>query len=557
MIIRSDYPDIAVPEVSMPEFLWNDLTPADSARTAVIDTADGREYTYGQLTTLAGRVAAALAERGIGRDDTVAIAAPNCAEYPAVFHGVLQAGAVASTVNPLYTPKELAYQLRESRARILVTAPGGLDCARAAVREHGVGVAEIIVLGQADPTAGPVRETEFDRFAATTADAPRVTISPGDLAVLPYSSGTTGLPKGVMLTHRNLVANVLQMRPLNRLCAGSRALAVLPLFHIYGMNGIMNMSLFKRATVVTMPRFSLEAFLKAIEQHRIDHAYIAPPIAVALAKSPLVDSYDLSSLDLIISAAAPLDIDLARALSTRFGVTVLQGYGLTEASPCTHGIPADRPDIDRGSIGVLMPGVQARVVDPATGADVLPGERGEMWCRGPNIMRGYLNHPEATAQTVDADGFLHTGDLVTVDADGVFRVVDRLKELIKYNGYQVAPAELEAVLLTHEGIADAAVIGVPDSDGQEVPKAFVVPRRDSHPGLGTDEVLSFVAARVAPYKKVRAVEFIDQIPKSPSGKILRRALREREQAGPQTSAHATDHWSRSPAAPGESTPGPR
>jgi acyl-CoA synthetase (AMP-forming)/AMP-acid ligase II len=246
-----------------------------------------------------------------------------------------------------------------------------------------------------------------------------------------------------------------------------------------------------------------------------------------LVNSPLVDSFDLSSLELVDCVAAPLDSELAEQLQRRLGAAVIQGYGLTESSPCTHGIPVERPDIDRGTIGVLMPSVEARVVDPVTGEDVAQGERGELWCRGPNIMRGYLNNSQATANTVDQDGFLHTGDLVTVDRNGVFRVVDRLKELIKYKGYQIAPAELEALLLTHAGIADAAVIGVKDAESGETPKAFVV-RSESHPDLDADEVKAFVAARVAPYKKIRNVEFVEQIPKSAAGKILRRDLRSRE-----------------------------
>jgi acyl-CoA synthetase (AMP-forming)/AMP-acid ligase II len=226
--------------------------------------------------------------------------------------------------------------------------------------------------------------------------------------------------------------------------------------------------------------------------------------------------------------AAPLDRDLAEAVADRLGVTVLQGYGMTESSPCTHGIPADRPDIDRGSIGVVMPNVEARVVDLMTGTDVAAGEPGELLCRGPNIMRGYRNHPEATAATVDGDGYLHTGDVVTVSEDGVFHVVDRVKELIKYKGHQVAPAELEALLRRHEGIADVAVVGRPGPDGEEWPKAFVV-RRESTEQLPleefADDVMAFVADRVAPYKKVRAVEFVDVIPKSAAGKMLLKALR--------------------------------
>jgi acyl-CoA synthetase (AMP-forming)/AMP-acid ligase II len=530
VIFRSPYPDVAIPDVGLPEFLLGHLDPADADRPAVLAADGGQGYTFGELGRIVSGVAAALGERGLGRGDVAAIFASNTPGYPAAFHGILTAGVVASPVNALYTPDELAHQLRDSAARILFTTPEGLDRARVAVTHEDVGVTEIVVLG--DPTGrhGPVPETSLGEFVAgadTTRPAP--VVGPDDLAALPYSSGTTGLSKGVELTHRNLAVNVLQTNPLGRVGPHSRLLAVVPLSHIYGLTGTMNIGLQHRALVVTLPRFDLEEFLRAIAEYRIDHVNVAPPIILALARSPLVDSYDLSSLDVIVSAAAPLSRDLAKAVADRLGVTVVQGYGMTESSPCTHGIPADRPDIDLGSIGVLMPNVEARVVDPATGADVAAGEQGELLCRGPNIMRGYLNHPEATAATLDSTGFLHTGDLATVSEDGVFHLVDRLKELIKYKGYQVAPAELETLLLSHEGIADAAVIGWPAPDGEEWPKAFVV-RRESTAQLPPEEfaedVMAFVAGRVAPYKKVRAVEFVDLIPKSAAGKILRTVLRE-------------------------------
>ncbi|MFC4945263.1 AMP-binding protein [Pseudonocardia sp. GCM10023141] len=524
MIIRSAYPDVAVPEVALPELLLGDLGTEDAGRLAVIDAASGAGYTFGELAHAVDRVAAALAERGIGRGDVVALFAPNSPDYPVVFHGGLAAGAAVSPVNALYTAHELGHQLRDAAATILFCGPDGLERAMAAVATDGVRVREIVVLGPAAPGATP-----FTELLASTAASPQVRIDPSDVAALPYSSGTTGLPKGVLLTHRNLVANLLQMDPLGRVEAGSRLIAVLPLFHIYGLTGIMNQGLHRRATVITMPRFDLAGFLSAVATHRIDHLYIAPPIALALATHPLVADYDLSCVDVVMSAAAPLSTELADAVATRLDATVVQGYGLTESSPCTHGIPVDRPDIDRGSIGVPMPGVEARIVDPATGEDAA---RGELWCRGPNIMRGYLNNPAATAAAIDADGFLHTGDIVTIDDAGAFHVVDRLKELIKYKGYQVAPAELEALLLTHPGIADAAVIGVPAVGGEEVPKAFVVlaTTRDAGHDLEAAEVMAFVAERVAPYKKVREVEFLDRIPKSAAGKILRKELRNRAAA---------------------------
>ena len=534
MIFRSPYPDVTVPAVGLPEFLFGELTAEDAERVAIVDAVTGESHRYGELLDGIGRVAAALGARGIGRGDVAALFAPNCTAYPLVFHGILSAGAAASPANSLYTPADLAHQLRDSGARILFSAPAGLERARAAVAEPGVQVSEIVVLGDPAPGGGPVPESRLADLLATYAPVPRVPVDGDDLAALPYSSGTTGLPKGVQLTHRNLVANLLQMQPLLRVHPESRLLTAVPLFHIYGLTVVMNGALHRRACVVTMPRFELAGFLAAIGEHHVDHVFIAPPVALAFAHHPLVDAYDLSSVELVMSAAAPLDSSLAELVAARLGATVLQGYGLTESSPGTHGIPVDRPDLDRGSIGLPVPNVEARVVDPGTGADVAVGERGELWCRGPNVMRGYLNNPAATAATVDDEGWLHTGDLVTVDADGAFHVVDRLKELIKYKGYQVAPAELESVLLAHEGVVDAAVVGVRDLDGEEIPKAFVV-RSASAPDLDADAVMAFVAAAVAPYKKVRAVEFVDAIPKSPAGKILRKELRARA-AGPVVTA---------------------
>jgi acyl-CoA synthetase (AMP-forming)/AMP-acid ligase II len=521
--IASPFPDVDIPSVSLTELLFGDADglAAVSERTALVDGLTGRTVRYGDLAAMVSRFAAALAERGIAKGDVVAILSPNSPHYAVVFHGILAAGAVATTINSLYTADEIAHQLRDSRSVLLVTVSPFLDRATAAAAAGGVEVRSIVVMDGADG-----HESLAD-LLATGAPAPRVRIDPAvDLAVLPYSSGTTGLAKGVMLTHRNLVANILQAQVLLPITADTRILAVLPFFHIYGMTIMMNWGLAKRSTVVTMPRFDLADFLRVIAEHRTDRVYIAPPVAVALAKHPMVDDYDLSVIDVLLSGAAPLDAELAEAVGKRLGCKVRQGYGMTELSPLSHGIPGDRDDISVGTVGLLAPSMQARLVDLATGEDAEPGQPGELWLRGPNVMVGYLNNPEATAVTIDQDGWLHTGDVATVDERGVFAIVDRVKELIKYKGYQVPPAELEALLLTHPSIADAAVIGVRDSEGEEVPKAFVV-CQPTAPDISADDVMSFVASRVAPHKKVRLVEFIDAIPKSASGKILRKDLRAR------------------------------
>jgi acyl-CoA synthetase (AMP-forming)/AMP-acid ligase II len=293
------------------------------------------------------------------------------------------------------------------------------------------------------------------------------------------------------------------------------------------MTVIMNGTLRGGATIITMPRFDLEQYLDLSQKHKVTRAYLVPPVILALAKHPIVDNYDLSSLELIMSGAAPLGGDLAAAASDRLGCFVMQGYGLTETSPVTHVVPEDPSKNKPGSIGPPIPNTECIVVDVTTGEEAATDELGEVWIRGPQVMRGYLNNDAATRQTIDDDGWLHSGDIGRVDADGYFFLVDRLKELIKYKGMQVAPAELEAVLLTHPQISDAAVIPVPDEEAGEIPKAFVVLTEQ----VGSDDIMAYVAERVAPHKKIRRVEVVEEIPKSASGKILRRVLKDREKAG--------------------------
>lgn len=482
-----------------------------AAKPALIDGPSGRTITYGQLDALTAALAGALAARGIGKGDVVATYMPNLPEYAVVFHGAVRANATNTTANPLYTSHELAHQLSDSGAKALVTIAPFLETAREAAAE--VGLTDIIVVGE-----GSGDEPTLAELLAAGAAPPELDIDPAeDLAVLPYSSGTTGLPKGVMLTHRNLVANVLQSAGALPTDEDDVSIGCLPFFHIYGMTVIMNLGLRKGATIVTMPRFDLEEWLGLVEEHRATLAYVVPPIALGLAKHPAVDGSDLSSLRVILSGAAPLGADLARAVTARIGKPTIQGYGMTELSPVSHVAPLDTAK--GGTIGPPVPGTECRIVDPETGADA---ERGELWVRGPQVMKGYLNNEEATRETIDSDGWLHTGDVAEIDSDGHYLIVDRLKELIKYKGFQVPPAELEAILLEHPAITDCAVIGVADEEAGELPKGFVViaPGAD----VGDEEIMAFVAERVSPQKKLRLLERIEAIPKSASGKILRREL---------------------------------
>jgi acyl-CoA synthetase (AMP-forming)/AMP-acid ligase II len=355
---------------------------------------------------------------------------------------------------------------------------------------------------------------------------PEAQIVPGeDLLVLPYSSGTTGLPKGVMLTHTNLVANIAQTQVLETIEEAEVLIGILPFYHIYGMTVIMRMALRNGATIVTMPRFDLEHFLQLLQDYRVTTAYLVPPIILALAKHPLVDNYDLSHLKYITSGAAPLPEAVGVECRDRLGCTVKQGYGLTETSPVTHISPRSG-NTPLTAVGYCVANTQLRIADVDTGAPLSTGESGEIWIKGPQVMKGYHQNPEATAAMIDGDGWLHTGDVGYVDGEGYLYVIDRVKELIKFKGLQIAPAELEAVLLEHPDLADAAVIPIPDEEAGEVPKAFVVLKKGRE--LSAESIIEFAAERVAPYKRIRQLEFVDQIPKVPSGKILRRELVERE-----------------------------
>ncbi len=518
MIFKSPYPTATIPEVSLPEFVLQ-RARALGDKPALIDGPTGRTLTYGQLAGAVSKAAAGLAARGFKKGDVFAINSPNLPEYAIVFLAVASLGGINTTINPLYTAGELANQLNDSGTKFLLTVPPFMDKALEAVKEANV--QEIFVFGEAEGA------TPFASLLQSQGEPPQVQINPReDLIVLPYSSGTTGLPKGVMLTHYNIVANICQFKDIETYGEADTLIGVLPFFHIYGMTVIMATALRKGATIVTMPRFDLEQFLQTLQNYGVTWAYLVPPIVLALAKHPLVDKYDLSKLKSILSGAAPLGKDVTQACANRLNCLVRQGYGLTETSPVTHFTPNDPAKIKPGSIGPLVAMTECKIIDYNTDAELGPNQEGELWVWGPQVMQGYLNRPDATAAVINPDGWLRTGDIGYADADGYFYIVDRLKELIKYKGMQVAPAELEAVLLTHPAVADVAVIPSPDEEAGEVPKAFVVLRGEITP----DELMAFVAERVAPHKKVRRLEFIEQIPKSASGKILRRVLVERERS---------------------------
>jgi acyl-CoA synthetase (AMP-forming)/AMP-acid ligase II len=533
MSFASPFPEVDIPSASVYDFLFDDIAEADLDRVALVDAKSGKETSYREMIDRVDAFAGALTGRGIGVGDVVGLLSPNSSGFAVAFHGILRSGATATTINALFTAKDIAKQLTDSNAKMLVTVTPLLAQAKEAAAAVGLADSDLVVLdGDGHEIAGHPNAADLMEQGLP---APDVSFAPSShLAVLPYSSGTTGNPKGVKLTHRNLVANVAQIRPLHGMVADDVVIAVLPFFHIYGMTVLLNAALHARARLVIMGSFNLDEFLANIANHKCTIAFIAPPVAVALAKHPLIDDYDLGSLNVVMSGAAPLDADLGQAVADRLGCRVVQGYGMSEASPVSHITPFDagahemNATAPLSSVGWTVSNAASKIIDPETGDEIdFPteglSETGELWFKGPNVMAGYLNNDSATKETIDDDGWLHTGDLAQVDANGCVYIVDRLKELIKYKGYQVPPAELEAVLLSHPEIADAAVIGVVDAEGEEVPKAFVV--KQSEASLSADEVMEFVAGQVAPYKKVRQVEFIEAIPKSASGKILRKDLR--------------------------------
>jgi len=504
---------VPLKDVSITERLFQGLE-GRSDDVVLTDGPTGREITAAALMEQIRCLAGGLVARGQGKGTVIALMAPNMPEFVTVFHGAAFAGATITTVNPTYTAEELRHQLSDSGAALLVTVPAFLDTARAGM--EGTDVSEVIVIGEAEegvPLAALIGEP-LSQQAAVDLDH--------DILCLPYSSGTTGLPKGVMLSHRNLVVNVDQALPNILIKPGDVTVAFLPFFHIYGMTVLMNLYPAAGGGLVTMPRFDLPLFLELIQKHRARDLYIVPPVALALAKHPLVDSYDLSSVERMVSGAAPLGGEIAEAAAERIGCDFVQAWGMTELSPIGTFSPIGAARV--GSVGQAVGSTDIRIVDPETHQDLGRNMEGELWLRGPQVMMGYLGRTEATADTLTKDGWLRTGDLASVDADGYVTIHDRLKELIKVKGFQVAPAELEAVLLMHPDVADAAVIGAPDAEAGERPVAHVV--RKPTTSVDADTLKAHVLEHLAHYKALAAVHFIDTIPKSASGKILRRLLRD-------------------------------
>ena len=495
-------------------------------RTAIVFRH--QRLTYRDLDALSNALGHALLRLGIARGDRVALFMTNRPEYVIAFLAIAKIGAVMTPLNPAYREAEVRYQLTDAGARGLIVHEA-LYPIVAAVRAELPELRHVLSVGAEVPAES------VDFYAALRAAPPTPPPDAGidparDLLALPYSSGTTGLPKGVMLTHRNLLCNHLQCVAAGRISSMDTLLIFLPFYHIYG-SMLTGAALAAGATQVIMERFDLAESLALATRYGVTLYYAVPPVVLALAGAQAEAlGRAFAQVRYVMSGAAPLAPELARRAAAVTATMILQGYGLTEAAPLTHLSPVDDPGlVVPESIGVAVPDLEDRIVDLESGAHTLgPGEVGELVVRGPQVMQGYWHAPEETARALHGD-WLYTGDVARRDARGYVTIVDRKKEMIKYKGFGIAPAELEATLFEHPAVADCAVVGKPDAEAGEIPKAFVV----VHAGatLRAEEILGFVAGRVAGYKKIREVEFIDAIPKNPSGKVLRRVLRERTQGG--------------------------
>ena len=494
---------------------------SDPDRTAII--FENRNLTFADLEQESNKLANALREFGVEAGDRIGIYLPNCPEFEIGFYAASKLGAIVCPLNSSYREREITYQLNDAGVVVLLTHAKLWPIVSAA-RPHLKDLRAIVVVGGGAHASQPGVFNYRELLSGESSDPPAGAVDPGRLVALPYSSGTTGFPKGVMLTHRNLVRNHEQYVQAMRLGPDDSYIIYLPLSHIYGV-ALMGAAIKSGAKQIILERFDLETVVRLVQEHGVTWLFTVPPILLALANTPGLEASQFRTVKFAFTAAAPLAPDVARRVEARLGFRVIQGYGLTEASPATHNSPLDADRIKLESGGVLLADTEHRIVDVETGERTLaPGEVGEIVVRGPQVMQGYWNAPEETARALRG-GWLYTGDTGWVDEEGYIYIVDRKKEMIKYKSFSVAPAELEAVLLEHPDVADCGVTGVPDDEAGEVPKAFVVARAGRE--IDLNSLAEFVAERVAGYKQIRHFEVIDLIPRTPSGKILRRLLKER------------------------------
>ncbi|XP_057431022.1 4-coumarate--CoA ligase-like 1 [Lotus japonicus] len=523
-IFRSQYSPVPIPDnVTLPEFvLQNAELYAD--KVAFVDAVTGKGITYNEVVRDTKRFSKALRSLGIRKGNVVIVVLPNIPEYAIVALGIMASGGVFSGANPASHTSEIKKQAESADAKLIVTNSSSYD------KVKGLEV-PVVVLGD-EVVEGAMNWNKLLEAADRAGDDMiREAVNQNDLCAMPFSSGTTGMSKGVMLTHRNLVANLCStlFGVAPEMVGKVTILGLIPFFHIYGITGICCATLRNKGKVVVMGRFELKAFLNALITHEITFAPIVPPIILSLVKNPIVDEFDLSKLKLqaVMTAAAPLAPELLTNFEHKFpGVLVQEAYGLTEHSciTLTHaqkGLGSPH----KNSVGFILPNLEVKFVDPETGKSLPRNTPGELCVRSQCVMQGYYKQVDETAQTIDKNGWLHTGDIGFIDDEENVFIVDRIKELIKYKGFQVAPAELEAILLSHPSIEDAAVVSLPDEEAGEIPAASVVLSLGAKES--EEDIMNYVASNAASYKKVRVVHFVESIPKSPSGKIMRRLVKEK------------------------------
>ncbi|KAL6190594.1 hypothetical protein ACLB2K_036988 [Fragaria x ananassa] len=521
-IFRSQMPAVQVPDnLTLPEFVLKDAELyADNV--AFVEAVTGKKITYREVVRDTGRFAKALRSLGLRKGHVVIVVLPNVAEYAIVALGIMAAGGVFSGANPAGHASEIKKQVVAADAKLIVTNGASYE----KVKAFGV---PVIAIGE-ETIEGAMnwyKLLEAADRAGTNHYQEKVLQT--DLCALPFSSGTTGLSKGVMLTHRNIVANFSStlFGVIPEMLGKVTVLGLIPFFHIYGITGICCATLRNKGKVVVMGRYELRTFLNALISEEVTFAPIVPPIILNLVKHPVVDEFDLSKLKLqaVMTAAAPLAPDLLKAFESKFpGVQVQEAYGLTEHSCITLTHAGQGFKAKRNSVGFILPNMEVKFIDPETGRSLPRNTPGEICVLSQCTMQGYYNNEEETMRTIDKNGWLHTGDVGYIDDDDNVFIVDRIKELIKFKGFQVAPAEIEAILLSHPSVEDVAVVPLPDEEAGEIPAACVVKAAGAKES--EEDIINYVASNVAHYKKVRVVHFVDTIPKSPSGKIMRRLVKD-------------------------------